>query len=547
MQSLLAERLILARKLNKPGNNHLRLAAKEMCRKDIFYWADNFAWTLDPRVKPSKLPLVLWPHQRKALQAMLDAKRDEADIVVEKSRDMGVTWIAILFHVWHWQFELDTYVGGIGSRKEDLVDKADDPDSIFEKIRFLIDNQPNWLLPEGYNKNKHDKHMNISNPETGSVIRGEAGNQIGRGGRATAYTVDEAGFIEQPGKVDAALSQNTNCRQYISTPNGNGNPFAQKARAARMGLTKFIRLISMHWKEDPRKNHFEIVGDQVVYPWYEKQKEILRDPVIIAQELDIDYSASIEGIVIPARYVTAAVHFKEWLLLNKGLHMPKGIKMAGYDVAAEGSNDNVLIFGEGPVVNEGDIKSWRSTNPIISADKIINMCNVSGVKFLNFDGDGIGISIAGSLGKASDQGRIKFEYSVVKNGGKCSPRKWVDGVNPDGSLRYKTSKEKFKNPRAENWWILRERFEKTYEYRELGIQHPLHELISIPDHQLLIEQLSSVLGETGEDGKIKLESKEHMLKVRQEPSPDYADALVYLYAPIRKRPLKRTSSSQRTN
>ncbi len=44
----------------------------------------------------------------------------------------------------------------------------------------------------------------------------------------------------------------------------------------------------IHWKDDGRKNQ----------AWYEKQKATL-DPVILAQEIDIDYNASIEGICIP--------------------------------------------------------------------------------------------------------------------------------------------------------------------------------------------------------------------------------------------------------
>jgi hypothetical protein len=51
-------------------------------------------------------------------------------------------------------------------------------------------------------------------------------------------------------------------------------------------------------------------------------------------------------------------------------------------------------------------------------------------------------------------------------------------------------------------------------------------MISIPNHPLLIQQLSSVQGKHTTSGKILLQSKEDMRKDGIE-SPDFADALAY--------------------
>ena len=66
--------------------------------------------------------------------------------LVEKSRDMGATWTTVAFSVWLWLFRPGSAIG-FGSRKELLVDRLGDMDSIFEKIRYTIKMLPGFLLP----------------------------------------------------------------------------------------------------------------------------------------------------------------------------------------------------------------------------------------------------------------------------------------------------------------------------------------------------------------------------------------------------------------
>ena len=90
----------------------------------------------------------------------------------------------------------------------------------------------------------------------------------------------------------------------------------------------------LHWRDDPRKGE----------AWYANKVATL-DPVTVAQEIDIDYSASVEGIMIPAAWVRAAV----------GLQLTKsGRRVAGQDVAAFGRDRNVNIDRTGPVVESID-------------------------------------------------------------------------------------------------------------------------------------------------------------------------------------------------
>lgn len=239
---------------------------------------NDWAYTFDPRNveinEHSLVPFILFPRQVEFVEWVVARWRAREDGLTEKSRDMGVSWLCVAVAVWMWLYYPGTVIG-FGSRKEEYVDKIGDPKALFWKVRQFINYLPEEFRPAGYDDKKHAPHMRILNPENGSSIVGEAGDNIGRGNRTSIYFKDESAFYEHPDAIDAALSQTSNCKIDVSTPNGNGNAFYRKRHGGK------IPVFSFHWKDDPRKDD----------AWYAKQKEIL-DPVIVAQEIDIDYNAS---------------------------------------------------------------------------------------------------------------------------------------------------------------------------------------------------------------------------------------------------------------
>jgi phage terminase large subunit len=167
---------------------------------------------------------------------------------------MGLSWLCVGFAVWMFLFWPGTVVG-FGSRKEEYVDDLSDPKSLFWKIRNFIALLPQEFQPAGWNEKKHAPYMAAVNPENGSRIVGEAGDNIGRGARTSIYFKDESAFYERPEKIDAALSQTSNCKIDVSTPNGEGNPFARKRKSGK------VKVFTFHWRDDPRKGQ----------AWYDKQ------------------------------------------------------------------------------------------------------------------------------------------------------------------------------------------------------------------------------------------------------------------------------------
>jgi phage terminase large subunit len=192
--------------------------------------------------------------------------------------------------------------------------------------------------------------------------------------------------------------------------------------------------------------------------------------------------------------------------------------VAGLDIATGGSNETVFCPRQGPVVDE--LVCWSKMNTTETAWRAAEEANKRGVQCLYYDAIGVGEGVSGTF--FTSEHPLRFTAKAVISGEQCTERLWDD---------QKTSKQKFVNMRAEMWWIVRTRFERTYDYVTKGIIYPLEDLISIPNDPKLIAQLSNVLHSTTDTGKIKIESKDDMRK-RGVASPDRADALVMSFYPF---------------
>jgi len=254
-----------------------REAAKELCKRDINFFVNNFVWTYDPRPdrKPNHLPFILYDFQEEYLIDRNVCYDNNEDALIEKSRDMGVTWLNLAWHLHHWLFD-ETFASLLGSRKEDMVDERDNPAALFWKLEYMIDKLPVWLLPKGFNKEDHRKTMLIKNPENGNIISGESANpEFSRQGRFSVIDFDEYAFWQFAGSAWTAAGEAARTRFATSTPCGKNNKFAD------LRFNSSIKVISLHWQLHPLKTD----------EWYQSLKKRMTDREI-AQEVDINYEVS---------------------------------------------------------------------------------------------------------------------------------------------------------------------------------------------------------------------------------------------------------------
>lgn len=486
-------------------------ALRMFYRDNPAQFINDWGCTFDPRNPerglPTTIPFILFPKQEEWIGWFMERWKNREPGLTEKSRDMGMSWLSLglastvcLFH--------RGIVAGFGSRKEEYVDKLGSPKSLFWKGRMFVD-----MLPKEFKGSwdiaKHAPHMRILFPDTGSAITGEAGDGIGRGDRASFYFVDESAFLERPQLVDASLSATTNCRQDISTPNGMGNPFAHKRHGGK------VKIFTFHWRDDPRKDA----------DWYAKQVSEL-DPVTVAQEIDINYSASVEGVLIPSAWVQSAVDAHKKLGIE-----PSGIRLGALDVADEGVDKNAFAGRYGFLLEHLEEWSGKGGDIYETVVRAFSICDEQKYRSFAYDADGLGAGVRGDA-RVINENRYKERLDLIE----ASAFRGSSEVHrPDGEMvKGRKNRDYFANLKAQSWWALRLRFQATHRAVVEGKPFNPDDIISLSSSvkslPSLMLELSQPTFTVNQVGKIVIDKKPEGTK-----SPNLADSVMICFNPAIKR------------
>lgn len=493
---------------------------RERCRADIHYFADTWVWEYDPRLVGARdrdgrglspfFQVKLWPEQHVFLDWLNARLVHQEEGVCEKSRDQGVTYLCCIKAVHGWLFE-DGFKATFGSRDEDCVDKIGDPDSIFEKLRVIVHRLPEQLLPEGFDRRRHDNAMKLINPKTGATISGEGGKDMGRSGRSTIFFLDEAAFVPNAERVEKALSGNTDVLIWISTVQGMGNRFAQKRHE---GTLRPRQIITMHWRNDPRKTQ----------AWADEKRS--RNTVVFASEYDIDYTASVAGLVIPGAWVQAAIDAHIKLKFSD-----EGTWGAALDVADEGPDRNALVARRGVILEYAD--EWDELDTAKAARRACaNLQALVGSTQIiqtQYDCIGIGAGVKAEINRLKEEGILPRNLRFVPwdaGAAVLRPEGRVVEGDPDSPM----NKDFYANLKAQGWWQLRGRFERTYRAVTEGERYDPEDLISLPSTLPALAQIVTELSQPtyGQSGRLRL-------LINKKPdgakSPNYGDAVMMCYWP----------------
>lgn len=486
-------------------------------------WILDWGVTYDPRSKPTLMPFCLFPRQVELVQYLHSCVTDQENGLIEKCRDAGATWVASAYSVWLWLFWPGAAVG-FGSRKEELVDRIGDPKTIFEKIRQLINFLPKDLFwPKGFNPKDHMPFMKIINPENGATIAGEAGDNIGRGGRCLIYFKDESAWYPRPESIEAALGDNTNVQIDISSVNGPGNVFYRRRKAGEVWTPNSTptpgrtRVFIFDWRDDPRKND----------AWFQKRRAKAEAEGLIHvfnQEVLRDYNAAVANVLIPGAWVDAAVGF----CAAAGIE-PTGERVAGMDVADGGADVNALAIRHGielrTVISQGAEAEVAGRAMYLRAASA--RC---GEFWYEVNGVGAGARAGAKQVRDSNPGR---KMPAIRA---WNPSAGV--INPAGDIHTgetgpdveRRNRDHYAGYNAQSWWALRERFRKTYEVLNGIALHDFDDLISLPadleNLETLKAELSQPVWSQNGAGKILVDKQPSGTK-----SPNLADAVKIAYAP----------------
>ena len=509
------------------ADKDLLYGAKEYYKTRPIEFITDWIDTYDPRNagKPgmlTRMPFLMFPRQKKMIKFLQAILEGEEEGLIEKCRDAGATWLCVAFSIWLWLFWGEVTIGW-GSRKEIYVDKLGVIDSIFEKMRQVIKGLPPEFLPVGFNEKDHMTFMRIINPETGATIIGEAGNNIGRGGRTRIFFVDEAAHIEQAELVEASLGDNTRCRVDISSVNGIGNVFHRKRESGvewneGTAIPDKTNVFIFDWRDHPGKTQ----------EWYDKLKKKREDQGlghIFAQEVDRDYSSSVEGIIIKPEWVDAAVdaHIKLGI-------QPTGRRMSGLDVADEGLDRDALVSRKGILVDFA--QSFKFADPGALTRHAVGLSPTDELVEIFYDCIGVGAGVKSEANRLRAEGLISDRLSFHKWDASSSVL-FPDENIVEGDKETPLNKDHYQNVKAQAWTEVGRRFYWTWQAVTQGVIIDPDLIISLCSQMDNLHTLKRELSQATS----KLSTATMKVVVNKAPdgtkSPNVADAAIMSLFPIK--------------
>lgn len=490
----------------------------------IMHWMDTF----DPRNPVQKwIPFVFFSRQMELVQFLHELRSTSQSGLIEKCRDAGATWVSCAYSVWSLLFIANDAIGW-GSRKESLVDKLGDADSIFEKMRLLLQRLPDVFKPVGWNPRTCASYMKIVNPENGANISGEAGDNIGRGGRKSIFFKDESAWYSRPELIEAALGDNTNVQVDISSVNGVGNVFHRRRESGVLWTPEpdtdlprgKTRVFVIDWRDHPAKTQ----------EWYDERKaKFVSEGMahIFAQEVDRDYSSSVSNTIIALEWVDAAVD-AHLTIPYLAADLPPDVWGAGLDIADDGDDRNAMALRQWIILRS--IEEWGERDPGVTTRRAYAACRDHLPIKVQYDCIGLGAAVKSEYNRWVDEGLInqsRFRFVPWNAGSKViNP---YERVIPDDDMS-PLNRNMFGNFKAQAWWSLRTRFYKTWRAVNEGVVYPAEELISLDSSMPLLQQLKKELIQP-----TKGESSSLQMIVNKKPngtkSPNLADAVVQCMFP----------------
>lgn len=517
-------------------------SAKAYYAENIHEFINHWVDTYDPRNlaqgRPARIPLVMFLRQEELIEFIIALIQAEADGLIEKARDMGATWVCVGISAAMWLL-WDGAAIGWGSRKQELVDRLGDPSSIFEKIRMVINGLPHWFLPEGFNRKEDMHYMKIVNPENGSSIIGEIGDEIGRGGRTLIYFKDESAHYARPERIEAALGDNTRVQVDISSVSGLGTVFHRKRKAGTEwapgtpAIPGTTNVFVMDWSHHPAKDE----------KWHKQREAGAKANGLLhvfKREVERDYAASVEGVIIPSAHAKAAIDAH----IKLGIE-PSGDKAGALDVADEGIDKNAQIIRHGILCLLAE--QWAKGDTGETTNKSIELIqpflHPSYVFENQYDAVGVGAGVKSEVNRkerlrkdptAREEDKLPKGlryYPWRASAPLIDPMDFLSPGDPDTPR----NKDFFHNFKAQAWWLVARRFEITYRaITEPGFTYDPDMIISIssaiPMLWTLIEELSQPI--------MKKAVASSKLLVDKKPdgaaSPNLADGFIMCYVPARK-------------
>jgi len=311
---------------------------------------------------------------------------------------------------------------------------------------------------------------------------------------------------------------------FSANPQSSADPFSQR----------FIVPYQSHLERDGYYEddvHMIVVVNWRDNPWWSSEQELLR-----AWDYENRQRAEYDWIWEGKFYdsVDHAIIQPEWFDASIDAHKklgfdPRGVRSLGFDPADEGNDNKGLVLRHGVVVTH--IEQWPEGDVDDATSRAYERAVTLRATDLVYDAIGIGAAVRTGLRTMDPKSRIEVTRFIGSEKVRDPSSKYMNDVR---------NEDLFYNLRAQWYWYLRDRFERTYRAVEKGEYIDPDQLISIDsgcNHlQALRAEVCRIPRKRGPvNTKIKIMSKDEMRSAKIQ-SPNMADALMMAFANPPPRP-----------
>lgn len=289
------------------------------------------------------------------------------------------------------------------------------------------------------------------------------------------------------------------------------------------------QVLILSWDDHPEKTQ----------DWYDSERQRAVEEGMLhkfAQEIDRDYSGAVQGVIVPQLWAQACVD----------AHIKLGVEVtgqacAGLDVADENigtvGDVNALAIRKGPLLNY--LEQWGDRDTGLTTLHAVHACREVGPVSLQYDAVGVGAGVKGEANRMQRNGTLPKNITMIPwfaGGQVLWPERHVVQY-PDGSddKNSPMNKDYYQNLKAQGWWMLRRRAEKTW--RALNdpnfIGWKPDELLFIdgkmPLKHALLKQISQPVMIMSQSMKLMIDKTPEGTR-----SPNLADAVMMCFHPAKQ-------------
>jgi hypothetical protein len=247
------------------------------CCQDPVHFFKKYCYISHP--KKGRILFNLFPFQEEVLWQF----RNERFLIINKSRQLGISTLVAGYALWIMMFQKDKTVLCVATKQETAR-------GMVEKVQFMYENLPSWL--KGNQKPLANNKLSFQLANNSRIVATSAASDAGRSYAVSLLIVDEAAFIEGIDKIYTSIKPTIATGGGIialSSPNGIGNWFHRMYTEAEIGKNDF-KAVKLPWNLHP---------DRIapIDPDWEQKERANMSPREFAQEYDCDFLGSGNTIV----------------------------------------------------------------------------------------------------------------------------------------------------------------------------------------------------------------------------------------------------------